>query len=198
MPAVTVSSEPISVDLYDLATGPVATVLANVYRSDLYSEGYGNGYHGFVFTVPPYLKDGKLHQITGYFAGTHATLYYGLSLQCPAGTTGYVYYYTDPLTSINSSNWSQNGSVSATSSGLTATSTDGGALLSSVAVPDGTSDYEVKTTLALAGSGGTFAPLDSKFQLEIAASGDPQIQLFRPTCQYCALAVYCKAESANL
>ena len=73
-----------------------------------------------------------------------------------AAFAAYVYYYSDTLTTINASNWTQNGSVSATSSGLTATTGIGGSLISKVAVPDGSSQYEVKVTLALAASGGTY------------------------------------------
>ena len=68
----------------------------------------------------------------------------------------YTYYYSDTFTSINTANWQQNGAVTATPSGLTATSANGGSLISKIAVPDGTSDYEVKTTLTLAASGGTY------------------------------------------
>jgi hypothetical protein len=137
---------PITVDLYDYIT-PVATVTANVYRADLYAAGYGNGYHGFSFTIPTYLKDGNQHVIDAYFGGTRITLYYTQSFTCSAGSTGYQYYFNDSLTSINSSYWTQNGSVSAGSSGLTATSSNGGSLISTVAVPDGTSDYEVKAVI---------------------------------------------------
>ncbi len=75
-----------------------------------------------------------------------------------AGTLlgAYTYYYSDTLTTINTTNWNQNGSVTATAGGLTATSANGGSLISKVSVPDGTSQYEVKTTLTLATSGGTY------------------------------------------
>src|SRR5260370_35922043 len=66
---------PINVDLYDYNV-PVATVPANIFRSDLLAAGVGNGYHGFSFTVPPYLKDGHLHGMVGYIGGTKITLYY--------------------------------------------------------------------------------------------------------------------------
>ena len=111
----------ITVDLYDYIT-PVATVTANIYRSDLYADGYGNGYHGFSFTIPPYLKDGHQHVIDAYFGGTQITLNYTQSFTCPAGSTGYQYYYNDALTSINTSNWIQNGSLSASSNGLASSS----------------------------------------------------------------------------
>ena len=68
----------------------------------------------------------------------------------------YQYYYSDTLTTINTANWSQNGSVTATAGGLTATTANGGSLISKVSVPDGTSQYEVKTTLTLTTSGGTY------------------------------------------
>lgn len=68
----------------------------------------------------------------------------------------YQYYLFDPLTSINTSNWQQNGTVTATASGLTATTANGGSLISKLAVPDGTSDYEVLSDLNLTASGGTY------------------------------------------
>ena len=76
-------------------------------------------------------------------------------LNCQAGSGGYSYYYVDELTSINSANWTPNGGVTATSSGLTATSTNGGSLISKVTPPTG-NNYEVKTTLDLPASGGTY------------------------------------------
>jgi RHS repeat-associated protein len=68
----------------------------------------------------------------------------------------YTYYYSDALTTINGANWFTNGSVSATSSGLTATASTGGSLISKIAVPDASSDYEVKARLALPSQGGTY------------------------------------------
>ncbi len=81
------------------------------------------------------------------------------SLALLAGTAAfaaYTYYYSDTLTTVNTTNWTQNGSVTATSGGLTATTANGGSLISKVTVPDGTTDYEVKLTLTLATSGGTY------------------------------------------
>jgi hypothetical protein len=77
-------------------------------------------------------------------------------LACPALFGAYAYYYTDSLTSINTSNWTQNGTLTAGSGGLTSSNSNGGSLVSKVAVPDGTSNYEVKTTLTLTQSGGTY------------------------------------------
>jgi hypothetical protein len=83
-----------------------------------------------------------------------------LLLAVPACLLGaYAYYFTDNLTSINTANWYQNGSVTATTGGLTAPTANGGALVSKVAVPGGGSDYEVKSTLTLPVSGGTYAQL---------------------------------------
>ncbi|HXJ43138.1 MAG TPA: hypothetical protein VNH18_27915, partial [Bryobacteraceae bacterium] len=71
----------------------------------------------------------------------------------------YSYYYTDSLTSINTANWYQNGTLTATTGGLTAPTANGGALVSKVGVPDGSSNYEVKSTLTLPSSGGTYVQL---------------------------------------
>ncbi len=72
------------------------------------------------------------------------------------GFAAYQYYYSDTLTTINLTNWTQNGSVTATSGGLTATTANGGSLISTKSVPGGFAAYEVKVTLTLTASGGTY------------------------------------------
>jgi hypothetical protein len=74
-----------------------------------------------------------------------------LLLGSPAWAS-YQYYLTDNLTSIDPNKWTQNGSVSATASGLTSPATYGGSLISRSAVPDGTSDYEVRMKLSVTAS----------------------------------------------
>jgi hypothetical protein len=54
----------------------------------------------------------------------------------------YNYYYSDTFTTLNGSAWSVVGSVTPTANGLTAPGD--GQLYSLLAVPDGTSEYEVK------------------------------------------------------
>jgi len=67
------------------------------------------------------------------------------------------YYGPDALTTINTANWNQNGSVTATSSGLTSSSSQGGSLISKITpIGPSTWQYEVDVTLALAATGGTF------------------------------------------
>jgi hypothetical protein len=58
---------PINVDIYD---GPakIATVAANLFRQDLLNAGKGNGYHGFVYTLPATMNDRKAHHISVKFA----------------------------------------------------------------------------------------------------------------------------------
>ena len=75
---------------------------------------------------------------------------------CSAAFATYTYYYTDSLTSINTTYWTQNGNLTAGAGGLTSSVTNGGSLISKVAVPDGSSNYEVETTLTLTQSGGTY------------------------------------------
>jgi hypothetical protein len=75
---------------------------------------------------------------------------------CPAGATGYQYYFSDPVTSINGVSWTQNGTLTAGAGGLTSSDANGGSLISRVAVPDGTSEYEVAMTLNLTSSGGNY------------------------------------------
>jgi hypothetical protein len=70
------------------------------------------------------------------------------------GKDSYQYYYTDHLASVDATKWVKNGSISAGSGGLTSSAS--GLLISSVAVPDGSGNYEVKMTLALTTNGGNF------------------------------------------
>ena len=78
-------------------------------------------------------------------------------LVCAAPLFGAYTYsiWTESWGSTISGNWTQNGTISA-SGGLTSASATGGSLISNVAIPDGTSQYEVKTKIALAQSGGTY------------------------------------------
>ncbi|HXJ39105.1 MAG TPA: hypothetical protein VNH18_07490, partial [Bryobacteraceae bacterium] len=71
---------------------------------------------------------------------------------------GYTYYYTDALTSINGTNWTQNGSLTATSGGLTSTTANGGSLIYIPVQQINPNGYEVKTTLTLSSTagGGTY------------------------------------------
>jgi hypothetical protein len=48
---------------------------------------------------------------------------------CSAAFGAYTYYYTDSLTSINTTNWTQNGTLTAGSGGLTSSDTNGGSLI---------------------------------------------------------------------
>jgi len=79
-----------------------------------------------------------------------------LFLLAPAWLGAYQYYYGDNLTTVDPTKWVQNGSVTATSGGLTAPGANGGSLISTVAVPDGSSKYEVNARLTLGASGGAY------------------------------------------
>jgi RHS repeat-associated protein len=80
-------------------------------------------------------------------------------------------YYTDNLTSINTTYWTQNGVLTAGAGGLTSTNTgDGGSLISKIAVPDGTSDYEVRTTLNIPNP--PPGPYDEEFYVYLRASSN--------------------------
>ncbi|HUS08289.1 MAG TPA: RHS repeat-associated core domain-containing protein [Bryobacteraceae bacterium] len=76
-------------------------------------------------------------------------------LFAPALFGSYVYYYSDVFSGVDATKWTQNGTVTASAAGLTGGSTNGGSLISSVPVPTG-AYYEVKSTLTLAASGGTY------------------------------------------
>jgi hypothetical protein len=52
----------VNVDIYD-GERRLATVPANVFRQDLRAAGIGDGKHGFAYTIPTRLQDGKVHTI---------------------------------------------------------------------------------------------------------------------------------------
>lgn len=81
----------------------------------------------------------------------HAAL---LILAAAALSAAYTYYYGDNLTTVDGTKWYTNGTVSAGTGGLTISGS--GSLISKVAVPDGTSEYEVKAKLTLGQSGGIY------------------------------------------
>ena len=62
-----------------------------------------------------------------------------------AAWASYQYYYTDTFTTIDTTKWTVNGSVSGSSSGLTGN----GSVISTVAAPDG-NDYDVQMTVHVA------------------------------------------------
>jgi len=66
------------------------------------------------------------------------------------------YYFTDNLNDINASHWSKRGRVGSSALGFAASESDGGALISRIPIPDGTSEAEVRTTLKLTSSGGAY------------------------------------------
>ncbi|MFY9557770.1 MAG: hypothetical protein WAV20_03785 [Blastocatellia bacterium] len=67
-------NDPIQVEIYDGGI-LVATVTADEFRQDLVAAQKGNGKHGFIYIVPPRLKDGKPHSIRVKYAGTSMDLF---------------------------------------------------------------------------------------------------------------------------
>lgn len=65
--------EPVKVDIYD-GDKLLATVTAGEFRQDLLDAGIGNGKHGFLYIVPPQLKDARPHMIRMKYAGTSTDL----------------------------------------------------------------------------------------------------------------------------
>ena len=147
------------VNLYDGSTSqPFATVTADRFRSDLVRAGIGDGAHGFSVATPTQLKDGGLHTIVATMASNGAPIEIGQNtLSCPADSSGYTYYFSDSLGSLNAASWLQQGQPSIASAGLTSASPAGASLISQAAVPDGTSNYEVRALLNLGADGGTYA-----------------------------------------
>ena len=146
---------PINVDIYDGNTY-LTTTLANAYRSDLGFVGY---YHGFTITTPASLKNNAYHYIIAKYGGTNIQLGSSdIPLYCTATSTGYQYYYSDTFGSIIPNAWYSNGSITTSSAGLTSSSTSGGSVISKAAVQgSSSSEYEVKATLTLTGTGGSYA-----------------------------------------
>src|SRR6266498_5014790 len=66
-------NEPVDVDIYDGDT-LLATVTADTFRQDLLNGRIGNGQHGFVYTPPASLKDGRTHTIRVKVSGTDVDL----------------------------------------------------------------------------------------------------------------------------
>ncbi len=66
--------ESINVDIYD---GPtlIGIVPANRFRRDMFDGGMANPYHGFLFSTPTSVKNGKIHSIYVNFAGTGIGLF---------------------------------------------------------------------------------------------------------------------------
>ncbi|HUJ50696.1 MAG TPA: fibronectin type III domain-containing protein [Bryobacteraceae bacterium] len=148
------SSQPSSrlqIDLYDgsIHGSPFATVAADNYRRDLQQVGIGDGRYAFYVATPASLKDGRTHAIIAALAGTDTAIQTGVNtLSCPADATGYRYYFSDKLSTLSPDNWSIKGDASSAS---------GTALISRIAVPDGSSEYEVRAALNLKESGGVYS-----------------------------------------
>ena len=79
-----------------------------------------------------------------------------LFLLSTPGWAAYQYYLTDNLTSINAASWTTTGNVGASTLGLAASEAGGGTLISRIPIPDGTYEAEVRATLKLTSSGGTY------------------------------------------
>lgn len=77
---------PLPVDIYDGQT-KLATLTAGAPRQDLVKAGIGNGAHGFLYPIPPNLRDGKPHSIWVGVAGTDFTINKPTpkKVTCPAG-----------------------------------------------------------------------------------------------------------------
>ena len=151
-------SSRLQIDLYDgsIHGQPFATVAAANYRRDLQQAGIGDGTHGFYVPTPANLKDGRTHAIIAAAAGTDMAIQVGTNtLSCPADATGYRYYLSDKLSTLSPENWTIRGDAGM-NGGLSSASANGAALLSRLAVPDGSSEYEVRATLNLKQSGGVY------------------------------------------
>jgi len=152
-------SQRLSLDLYDgsVQGSPLATAEASNLRPDLKRLGMGDGAYGFYVATPAALKDGRTHAIVAAVSGTTTQIETGVNtLACPADARGYNYYFTDTLSAMKQESWASRGDTNVTPDGFTSASASGAALISRVAVPDATSDYEVRAFLNLKQSGGVY------------------------------------------
>src|SRR5260370_27463538 len=78
-------------------------------------------------------------------------------LLAPALLATYTYCYSASFISVDTSKWFWVGDVVAPGTGgFVGPGANGSALISNIAVPDGSSEYEVKMTLTLTTSGGNY------------------------------------------
>jgi len=87
-------------------------------------------------------------------------------------------YFTDAFTTINLTNWYQNGTLTATGGGLVVSGSSTASLISKVAIPDGTSDGQIEMILTLGTSGGVYI---SYLRSNSAATTYYSVELQNPT-----------------
>lgn len=76
---------PVSVDIYAYDRAQtMATFRANQFRPDLLSAGIGNGQHGFSFSLPASLRDGRPHWIQILYGGLGREIGIGRPITCAA------------------------------------------------------------------------------------------------------------------
>jgi hypothetical protein len=83
-----------------------------------------------------------------------ARLLAALALTAPAW--GYSYYVDDNLSTVDPAKWSTIGALTPGSAGLAASDSAGGSLISRVPIPDASGEAEIRATIRLAASGGTY------------------------------------------
>jgi hypothetical protein len=88
------------------------------------------------------------------------------------GGTAYQYYVNDSFASIDSTQWTSNGTISGGSQGLTGYRNAPGTVLATTAVPDGSSDYDVQATVHLDSANQTWS---SVYAVMARASADAMI-----------------------
>lgn len=87
-------NNPVTVNIYDGNILLASQVLADIFRQDLVNAGKGNGKHGFSYTVPQNIKDGRAHSISVRFLNTDDLTYSPKSFTFTCGgTTPAVSYF---------------------------------------------------------------------------------------------------------
>ena len=126
----------------------------------------GSGWYNAGATVPVSALPSNGYGFAGFsgsLGGMVATQ--NITLSSPAsvsasfayvGSAG-VYYYSDPVTSIDTTVWTQNGSLKIANQRITSTALAGGSIVSKLPVPDALAGYEVRGTLGIINSFGTYS-----------------------------------------
>jgi len=150
------SGNPSTVLLYkDGNSVAFASTVANLYRSDVQASIGGNGLNGFNIVLPSSLQDNASHTITAAVSGGSALTLLGSNTVTCSPQTPY-YGYNENTATTSGTNGYQPNDLSNWSGINLASGATGGSYIWNQLPSSWNSEYEVKTTLSLNASGGTF------------------------------------------
>jgi hypothetical protein len=132
----------VTVDIYANGALKASGVLAGGYRADLAAAGKGNGYHAFVWTIPPELKNGATYWMSVDYGGTVVPL--ALSpkpIACPPPSVSVAWVKPAEVTwgppgTLTVAGYAQNGTGGVTMSWRDATINSGWNVVAYVPPPD--------------------------------------------------------------